>query len=56
MCHNLILFIYQALEEANTFLLHRPLLSSLTYPQAKALTLAIHRSAWGENSLPFTSH
>ena len=56
MCRGPILFIHQALEEAGTFLLCRPLLSSLTYPQAKALTLAIHRSAWGEGSLAFTSH
>ena len=48
MCHILLLFIPRPLDDRSPFLFHRYLLSSLTYPQARPLSLVVQGSAWGE--------
>ena len=46
--HNLFLFIPCPLDDQGPFLFHKHLLSSLTYPQARPLSLVVQGSAWGE--------
>ena len=55
MRHILLLFIPHPLDDRGPFLFHRHLPSSLTYPQARPLSLVVQGSAWGEGSLPSTT-
>ena len=47
-CHTLILSTPRPLDDQGPFLFHRHLPSSLTYPQARPLSLVVQGSAWGE--------
>ena len=54
-CHILFLFISRPLDGQGPFLFHRHLPSSLTYPQARPLSLVVLGSAWGEGFPPSTT-
>ena len=49
------LFIPRPLDDRGPFLFHRCLPSSLTYPQARPLSLVVRGSAWGEGFSPSTT-
>ena len=55
MCDILLLFIPHPLDDQGPFLSHGHLPSSLTYPQARPLSLVVQGSAWGEGFLPSTT-
>ena len=54
-CHILLLFIPCPLDDQGPFLFHRHLPSSLTYPQARPLSLVVQGSAWGADFPPSTT-
>ena len=54
-CHIPLLFIPRPLDDRGPFLFHRHLPSSLTYPQARPLSLVVQGSAWGEGFSPSTT-
>ena len=54
--HILLLFIPRPLDDRGPFLFHRHLPSSLTYPQARPLSLVVQGSTWGEGFPPSTTH
>ena len=49
------LFIPRPLDDRGPFLFHKHLPSSLTYPQARPLSLVVQGSAWGEGFPPSTT-
>ena len=53
--HILLLFIPRPLDDRGPFLFHRHLSSSLTYSQARPLSLVVQGSAWGEGFPPSTT-
>ena len=53
--HILFLFIPHPLDDRGPFLFYRHPPSSLTYPQARPLSLVVQGSAWGEGFPPSTT-
>ena len=53
--HIFLSFIPCPLDDQGPFLFHSHLPSSLTYPQARPLSLVVQGSAWGEGSSPSTT-